>query len=301
MLSKPLVSVIIAFYNEERFLDEAIKSILNQTYEEWELILVDDGSNDSSSRIANKYANKNRKVFYIEHENHSNKGVSASRNTGIYKANGKYIAFLDADDIWLPDKLNLQVDLMLANPEVGLIGEASEYWYYDHTDESKNRIKPIGKERDRVFLPYELIQVLYPLSSYQAPAPSGIMVKTEVARKHGGFEEHFIGKYQLYEDQTFLLKIYLNEPVYLSSLCNHRYRQREDSCVSRTKNDTDYNTVRKYFLEWLEQYMEQNNFRQKPVQKLLKRAFEPYRQPQKDAVRKGIMRVYSGIKRRISK
>src|SRR5690349_19725606 len=172
---KPLVTVIIPFINEERFLSEAIESVINQTYDNWELMLIDDGSSDKSSHIAISYANKMpRKIFYTDHDNHINKGVSASRNLGIDKSSGSLIAFLDADDVWLNKKLQLQVDLMNQNPDVGMLCEASEYWYYNNSDkENKNNIKQLGVDRDKKFSPPQLADILYPLSYNQAPAPSG--------------------------------------------------------------------------------------------------------------------------------
>src|SRR5260221_1467443 len=103
--NEPLVSVIIAFLNEQRFLEEAIKSVLEQDYKHWELLLVDDGSTDPSTGIALKYADTfPNKIIYCEHADHINKGLSASRNHGIRRARGSLVAFLDADDVWLPAK-----------------------------------------------------------------------------------------------------------------------------------------------------------------------------------------------------
>src|SRR4051812_22492076 len=125
-----LVSVIIAFMNEERFLAEAIESVIKQDYNNWELILVDDGSSDGSVGIANRYVmNHPGKIRYTEHANHANKGVSASRNQGIAIAKGDLVAVLDADDVWLPSKLTDQVTLLAANPDAMLLCEASQYWY----------------------------------------------------------------------------------------------------------------------------------------------------------------------------
>src|SRR5580765_6761452 len=114
----PLVSVIISFLNEEIFLAESIESVLSQTYTNWEIILVDDGSTDHSTAIAKKYAlSFPGKIIYTDHEEHSNKGLSYSRNHGISQSKGDLIAVLDADDVWLEDKLKLQVELMTANPK----------------------------------------------------------------------------------------------------------------------------------------------------------------------------------------
>ena len=113
MSNKPLVSAIIIFLNAEKFIEEAIESVFAQTYENWELLLVDDGSTDSSTRIALRYAEQHHdKVRYLEHSGHQNLGMSAARNLGISHAKGAYLAFLDADDVWLPRKLEQQVAIM---------------------------------------------------------------------------------------------------------------------------------------------------------------------------------------------
>jgi len=113
--STPLVSAIIIFLNEERFLSEAIESVLAQSYLNWELLLVDDGSTDASTEIARRYSERySQRVRCLEHSNHVNRGMSASRNLGVRQANGEYIAFLDADDVWLPQELERQLAIMEA-------------------------------------------------------------------------------------------------------------------------------------------------------------------------------------------
>ncbi len=102
---RPSVSVIIIFLNAERFFEEAIASVFAQTYDRWELLLVDDGSTDASTAIARRYARRYPdRVRYLEHPDHSNRGASSSRNLGVQHARGAYIAFLDSDDVWLPRK-----------------------------------------------------------------------------------------------------------------------------------------------------------------------------------------------------
>src|SRR3954451_8103041 len=102
-MNAPLISVIIPFLNPGIWLSEAIESVINQSYKNWEIILVNDGSVKEDSDIAIAYSKKYaHNIFYIEHEDHLNKGVTVSRNTAIAKASGEWIAFLDADDCWLP-------------------------------------------------------------------------------------------------------------------------------------------------------------------------------------------------------
>src|SRR5215204_3697695 len=100
MTHQPVVSVIIPIWNAVRFLPDAIESVFAQTYPHWELLLVDDASTDGSGAIAREYAEAQPgKVRYLEHEGHQNRGVGASRNLGVWNATGRYIAFLDHDDI----------------------------------------------------------------------------------------------------------------------------------------------------------------------------------------------------------
>lgn len=279
-LHQPLVSVIICFYNEEQFLEEAIESVLKQDYKNLELLLVDDGSIDKSTQIAIQFAdNFPAKVYYCEHEKHINKGLSASRNLGIKQAEGKYIAFLDADDVWLPAKLLSQVSIFQRNPDIGMIIEGSEYWYNWNDLQNENVRIFIGAAPETIYDPPQLIFSLYPLGNGAAPVPSGLIIKKESIQRCGSFEESFIKKYSLYEDQAFLAKIYLQEKIYVSSECNNLYRQRTGSIVESVKANGDYHTVRRYFLEWLNDYLINKKIQNAKLDKLLKKALMPYHHP----------------------
>ena len=105
----PVISVVMPVYNAECFLAAAIESVLRQTFRNWELLLVDDASTDNSLRIACEYASKDTRIRVVH--NDRNLGVSATRNRGILLARGQWIALLDSDDYWLPDKLNKQLGL----------------------------------------------------------------------------------------------------------------------------------------------------------------------------------------------
>jgi glycosyltransferase involved in cell wall biosynthesis len=128
-----LVSVVIPVYNGERFLKQAIDSVLRQTYSPVECIVVDDGSTDGSRSVAEAYGPAVRLVAQ------DNSGVSAARNEGAAQARGEFVAFLDADDVWLPHKLELQMQTMRARPEVGLV-----YCGMSETDEDLNVARVLG-------------------------------------------------------------------------------------------------------------------------------------------------------------
>lgn len=306
MSQNPLVSVIITFLNEERFLAEAIESALAQKYANCELILINDGSTDASGEIARNYIAKYPgKIIYAEHENHGNKGLSASRNLGIDLAVGELIAFLDADDIWTTDKLSRQVEIMLDNPQAAMLCEACEYWH-DWADSQKpNVLIQIGssigsypgnapiQSRDKIFASPELAESLYPLGNGEAPSLSGILIRKSVLEKHSGFEEPFKG---MYEDQAFLIKIYLNEFVYISSFCHHKYRQRQDSVSQAAISEGQYHVWRQYFLEWLERYLQQNDIRHERILRLTEKALEKYRKPQLNRFKGRLFSLYTNVK-----
>lgn len=111
----PLISVIIPVYNGEKTIRETIESVLNQTWTDLEVLVINDGSQDSTLKIVSNIEDTRLKVF-----NYSNAGLSASRNRGITLAQGEYVSFLDADDLWTPDKLELQLKALEANPEAAV-------------------------------------------------------------------------------------------------------------------------------------------------------------------------------------
>lgn len=108
-----LVSIIVPAYNSEDFIDETIDSVINQTYEKWELIIIDDCSTDATIDIINEYANKDSRIRLFEQE--KNMGTAVARNTAVKKARGEYLAFLDSDDLWKKDKLTKQLTFMKKN------------------------------------------------------------------------------------------------------------------------------------------------------------------------------------------
>jgi glycosyltransferase involved in cell wall biosynthesis len=257
--NEPLVSIIIPFLNPGSWLAEAIESVIHQTYATWELILVDDGSEKEHTDLAKAYAmNSLNRIKYIEHDGHRNKGVTASRNAGIAIASGSLIAFLDADDCWLPNKLAKQLAIFRQYPQVQMVCEASLFWYSWKSSTEKDYIQEIGTEPG-VYQPPQLMKQLYPLGDGQPPCPSGIMVTKAALLRAGGFEEAFSGIYQLYEDQAFLSKVYAREVVYISGEANNKYRKRADSMSSAAGNKSLYRDVRLFYLEWLEKYFLQSS------------------------------------------
>lgn len=112
-MNSELVSIIVPVYNSEKFIADTIESVRNQTYINWEMILVDDCSSDKSAEIIKKYGDIDERIKYIKLQDNS--GAAIARNVGLENSKGCYIAYLDADDIWLPQKLKSQIDFMKSN------------------------------------------------------------------------------------------------------------------------------------------------------------------------------------------
>ncbi|WP_286315789.1 glycosyltransferase family 2 protein, partial [Romboutsia ilealis] len=134
-MRKNLVSIITPMYNSEKFIEATIKSVINQTYKDWEMIIVDDCSTDNSPNIVKPYVENDSRIKYIRVE--FNQGVSHARNLALEQANGQFIAFLDSDDIWDEEKLEKQIAFM--NDKECAISFTS----YELMDENNERLNKI--------------------------------------------------------------------------------------------------------------------------------------------------------------
>lgn len=258
MTHQPLVSVVIIFFNAEKFLREAIESVLAQSYKSWELLLVDDGSTDGSSRIASHYSERHHnRIRRLQHPRGENRGMCASRNLGIQCAAGKYLAFLDADDVWLPNKLQEQVAILEAHPEAGMLYGRTLYWRSWNSDSSRRSrdfVPALGVPSGKVQPPPGLLPKFL-RGSASVPCTCSILVRTSVACQVGGFEESFAGRRTLYEDQAFYSKVCLETPILAFDRCWDRYRQHRDSSVAIASRTLLETTARRHFLEWLQEYL----------------------------------------------
>ena len=191
--SMPSVSVIVPVYNRAGTIERSLESVLAQSYRDFELIIVDDGSTDDSGRLAQALAGKDNRIRYMRHD--TNYGQSRARNTGIAASGGRYIAFQDSDDEWLPGKLQRQVDAMEAlSPAVGMV--YCPMW----------RVTPEGKEvfRARKFGPTDAD--LYRQGLMYAFRGIGIqscLFRREVFDACGGFDEQM----KALEDMELLIRV----------------------------------------------------------------------------------------------
>ena len=274
----PLVSAIIIFLNGEAFLAEAIESVIAQSYSNWELLLVDDGSEAPATAIAKEYvAQYSGQIRYFEHPDHINRGMSATRNLGVRHARGELVAFLDADDVWLPSKLAEHVALMDAYPEVGLVCGTTIYWH--SWSNGADDVVPTGHRQDVVIYPPDAMLALFPLGTAAPVSMSDIVLRPDLIRQVGGFEERFTGHY---ESQVFLSKIFLFTSVYFCSTPSNKYRQHPASCVKTAFREGTHFQNRLNFLEWLEQYLKTMDKVDPRIAPSLHRALRPYRRPRID-------------------
>jgi glycosyltransferase involved in cell wall biosynthesis len=276
MSSGSLVSVIMIFLDEEKFIPEAIASVLSQTYQNWELILVDDGSTDQSSTIAQNYAQQYSNISYLEHQNHQNLGMSASRNLGINNAQGEYITFLDGDDLWLPEKLEQQVAILDTQPDAALVCGRAKWWYGwtgDAEDQQRDFLQKLDVSLNTLVQPPTLL-LLFLRDEWASLCD--ILVRKTAIEAVGGYEDDFPG---MYEDQVFHAKLCLALTAFVSSECWYLYRQHNQACTIQTHTAQKYHDARQAFLIWLEQYLLQQPAENIEVWQFVQQNLWHYRHP----------------------
>jgi GT2 family glycosyltransferase len=173
----PRVSVVIPTYNRQRLVQDTIDSVLRQTFKDLELIVIDDGSTDDTRRVLHdRYGTR---IRYIYQEN---QGESAARNHGITLAEGEYVGFVDSDDLWHPDKLKSQVELLEANPRIGLVSTQA-YWINYQGLRLRKPPEGLGRQTDTISWA-ELV-----LDNVIAGGGSSVLIRKECLERAGGFDQ----------------------------------------------------------------------------------------------------------------
>ncbi len=189
-LTEPLISVIIPCYNGEKFIRDAVESVFSQSYENWELIIIDDGSMDKSKDIITQYTDDKR-VKLIENE--YNKGIPKTKNTGLSIAKGEYIAFLDQDDVWMRTKLESQLRFFEQDEDVGVVCTGMIL-----TDENMK-----GMEIFRGFDDSDQKELLKNLYLNPINSSSLMMIRQECLYRLGTFDDGLIG----WDDYELLMRL----------------------------------------------------------------------------------------------
>ncbi len=192
---KPHVSVIIPTYNRRQMLGDTVESVLSQSFKGFELIVVDDGSEDGTAEHLSKYGSSLRVI------SQPRRGVSAARNLGVRCSSGRYLAFLDSDDLWQPKKLEVQVTYMEELPEVQIC-QTEEIWIRNgvRVNPKKKHRKPSG-------------DIFRPSLDLCLISPSAVMMTRELFKRVGGFDEAFT----VCEDYDLWLRISVDTLVFLIS------------------------------------------------------------------------------------
>lgn len=177
LVARPLVSVIVPAYNSEAYLGLALTSLVNQTYSNWEALVVDDGSRDDTMSLALKFAAQDSRIEVFQQEN---SGPASARNRGLARARGELVAFLDADDLWMPRKLEVQTVLLESeNADIAYVAPS----FIDHAGNSLGQpdwSRFAGTRESELFLSLQY--------SAQFLLTSCVMLKTRVLREAGGFD-----------------------------------------------------------------------------------------------------------------
>ena len=189
----PKVSIIIPTYNRADLLPRAINSVLNQTFQDFELIIVDDGSTDNTKQVVEEFQKKDKRIKYIWQEN---SGLPTSRNTGIENTQGEYIALLDDDDVWLNKKLEIQLNKIEKNNHELFF---SNWYFWDSETNQKNKafnFNPLNNEKDlfKLFVKKNI------------GCSSTVIIKKAKLEKVGYFDE----KLKSSEDYDLWLRFILN-------------------------------------------------------------------------------------------
>ncbi|NNE94547.1 MAG: glycosyltransferase family 2 protein [Acidimicrobiales bacterium] len=276
---EPTVSVIIIFFNEVAFLGQAIESVRRQTFTDWELILVDDGSTDGSSDVATA-ASDDPRISYITHPGFANRGMSASRNLGVRNARGRYVSYLDGDDVWLPQKLDVQVSDLARHSTARLtFGPVITWRSWNHgatpADDGRYGLEGDGfvLATDRLYEPPELVRHFL---VHKDLVPTGEMFERSLFLEVGGAEEEFRGNY---EDGVVLTKMLLKAAAYCTSSPTYLYRQHADSstAVDRVTGVSDH--ARQRFLRWVSKHLRSEGIRDPLLWFALYRARASLRRP----------------------
>lgn len=262
----PRVSVVVIVRDGERFLAEALESIVAQSWSDWEAIVVDDGSSDRSCEIAVRFVAAHPMRFrLIRHDGGANLGMSASRNVGVAHARGEHVTFLDHDDAMHPTKLARQVEALERHPDAGATVSPNLRWHSWRGDGSADVPQDLGVAMESVLRPPGLLPAFLARTSATPQAP---MVRKAVFTGIGGYEPEFRA---MYEDQVFLAKLFLSVPVHVGAEMLHRYRQHPDSCVQASHRGGTHLAARGRFLAWLAQRLPGDPAIARPIAAMIRR------------------------------
>lgn len=252
-----MVSVIMPVYNGEKFLKEAINSVLSQTYKDLELIIINDGSTDKTSEIISSFNDERIKYYYQE-----NKGQASARNLGIDKSTGEYLAFIDADDIYKNNKLEKQVEVLKNDLSYGVVYNNIEIIDEDNKVISEIKSELIFKSKED-FLAYSLFRQVI-------PSPASMLVR----REHLASIRYPV-EYRNTEDYKFILDLASKTKFY--SINESLYLYRRHSCNVTSSHlkqvGAEKDIVKSFGEKFIRNAVEKSSFKEIEKRKLLAKIF----------------------------
>jgi glycosyltransferase involved in cell wall biosynthesis len=223
--------------------------VVRQTHADWELVLVDDGSTDGSRRIVERYAeSRPERVRCVSHPGRARRGVAAARNLGLAAATGEYIAFLDADDVYLPDALAARLAILEREPRVGMVVEPNVFWHSwtGRAGRRRSDFRSRVPSKQGVIEPRVLFRLL--LGQVSPIGTCSTLIRRPLVDAVGGFDAEFR---RVFEDQAFFLKLALAAPSWVDHATRSRYRQHPDSTCANASRSGTLAGEREVFLRWL--------------------------------------------------
>jgi glycosyltransferase involved in cell wall biosynthesis len=242
----PRVTVVIPFLNPGAFLADAIDSVMAQTFRQWEVVLVDDGSVDESVDIAHAAASlRPGQVRYIRHDQGKNLGMPASRNAGCAHARGEYISHLDADDVLEPSALARQVRILDENPCAAMTFGPMKVWrsWQGGEDTLQELSCPVGAT-----LPAPLF---VPLLLTGRNDPAGYLMRRTAFDAVGGYVEEL----GFCEDWALYVKVAMTFGIHVDSHCGYSYRQHAGQGCERLRQAGRFHDAYPPFFEWMRCYL----------------------------------------------
>ena len=274
----PRVSVITPYLNPGVLLGEAIASVLAQTVNDWELILVNDGSTDNSAAIAAAFAERDAQIRLLTRPQDTGSNAAGARNFGLQCANGNFVAFLDADDVLEPHMLETVLRAAEDNPSAEMIYGPTRWWYPDNS--RADWVEPVDTFAGKLLRPPQLLRRVMLLQDGHVPCTCSILVRRRVINDLGGFNERF----KLYEDQTLWAKISLTHRIFVTPICLSKYRQHNNSASALASRQglydrTAQHPARAAFLDWLADYVFERGVSDARLLRALRLARAPYVEP----------------------
>lgn len=271
----PVVSVIMPVLNGERFIGAAIASVQAQTFRDWELVVIDDGSTDASAEIVEEALRDDPRIRLVDNRGGPVHGAAAARNLGMRRAEGELIAFLDADDLYEPGKLADEVALLASHPEAAMVYGPALWWR--DGDDSWSWREPMRREAGKLHRPTLLLRKVIVSGDWQVPCTCCVLIRRAAIDRVGGFDERF----RLYEDQTLWAKLFMLLPVYVHDRCHARYRQHAGSTSAAAAKAGEYaqhanHSARGDFLAWVDAYCRDAEIDDTRLHRAIRVARSPY-------------------------